>query len=48
MLKAGRLRKKRGPWATCLPEKQFQSINTFAQSNDYATKLREKKLLSPF
>ena len=26
----------------CSPEQQFQSINTFAQSNDYAITLREK------
>ena len=25
------------------PEKKFQAINTFAQSNDYAIILREKK-----
>ena len=30
------------------PEKQFQSINTFAQSNDYVIILREKKSLSLF
>ena len=35
-----------GPYRS--PEKQMKSINTFAQSNDYAITLREKKSLSPF
>ena len=30
------------------PEKQFQSINIFVQSNDYAIALREKKIIITF
>ena len=37
-----------GPWVTSLPEQQFQSINTFAQSNGYAITLKEQNVVIYF